>query len=74
MVKKVKDIAKFFHSSTIATNALRDHRTQQSQMNKIKQDVDPQWNSTFKMLESYDQPHKEIRTITVGLYLMGINT
>ena len=32
-------------------------------MKKIKQDVDTRWNSTFKMLESYNQQKEEITTI-----------
>lgn len=66
VVKKVKDIVTFFHSSTVATKALKDsHKATGTTFYKLKQEVETRWNSKFTMMESYVQQHDQITTVLV---------
>ncbi|GFR60261.1 zinc finger BED domain-containing protein 1 [Elysia marginata] len=64
VVKKIKAIITFFHSSTVATNSLRDIFSGKNEaMRKMKQDVETRWNSTYEMMESYLSQHEEVTTV-----------
>ncbi|KAK3872140.1 hypothetical protein Pcinc_022761 [Petrolisthes cinctipes] len=71
LVKKVKGIVTFFHSSVKASDKLAEIQIQNKiPEHKLIQDVDTQWNSSFYMLERMIEQHDAVTTV---LCLLGRN-
>ena len=67
--KKCKDVVTFFHHSAKASDKLSDIQKQlQIPENKLIQDVETRWNSTFYMFQRILEQHDEI---TMTLCLQG---
>ena len=70
--KKCKDIVAYFHHSAKAMDKLREIQKQVgAPENKLIQEVDTTWNSTFYMFERMLQQHQ---AVTTTLCLMDKNT